>query len=364
MIIDFMEDCFCDEIRLSLDCLVRLYTTVYNSYSFEEVKRLEAYDDIYDVGNLLLINVQHAVLLCLRRPDIVSLKMEENLKNFFKMMTTESRVNQILDINSLYLTETIIRERKVRMDRRIVLMSSIQTEAHIFIKHLTVYILDLDFTLTDFAEYPNKKEFYLEDAIRERQFEPMLRMEVTGVQEQEDFLDSTFFWEYYDGPVEKVDVLILKFIMILRLYDQTIGLISDTISTMKLAYKEINPKTVFKVINDNMVKIILKIQKTVKKNKFEPFVKALRRYSPATIRYSLGLLVQIHNNLKRVCEETIFLSAILFYSNKEGLDPNMSKVMTTTMVNKIEPQKNRFHKDNIESIDDTILMFEKFYKEI
>ena len=349
--LDFLEDAFCGTNKLALECLVRLYTTVHHNYSFEEVKRAIAFDDIYDTGNLLMINVHHAIVLVLRRPDIATLKLEDNLKNFFKMFSVESRVNQILDINSIYLTETLIRERSRVVDRRIVLLDVINTEGRLFVKGFANYILDLDFELSHFSEYPDRKQFFLNDLIEEKLFEQMLLLEATPVNPEDDFLDSIFFWEFYEGHVDSMDYLILKFIMILRLYRETIDLLRDIVDMTKLSFKDITPKTVFKIIQDNMVKIVIKIHRTIENNKFEPFVKVLRTNSPATVKYCIGLLTDIYSSIRRLCEETVFLSAIIFFCNREKIDFTLSKVLTTSIINKIEPQKAKYHKDNLEWID-------------
>ena len=66
-------------------------------------------------------------------------------------------------MNSLYLTETIVRHRKKDMDKRIVTVDYFKTEGNIFIKGLVFYVLELDFDVSDYLELSEKKVFFFEE---------------------------------------------------------------------------------------------------------------------------------------------------------------------------------------------------------
>lgn len=354
LVFEFLEDAFTLEFPVSLECLVRMFTTIHQNYSFEEVNRLKAYDDIYDVGNLLMICVHHCIALAVRKPDLAGLRVEENLKNIFKMFAVESKVNQILDINSLYLTETLARERSKDLDKRLVTLNLIKSEAHIFLKGLSIYLFDLDFDVSDFAEYPENRKHFLEEVFEKNLFDPLLLQEICPVAENEDYLDSIFFWEFYEKSVDQMEHDILKVIMIVRLFYQVIGMIQDSIEMVRLIYPDPTPKYLHKIVHDNLLKMALKIVKTIKKNKFAPFAEKLKLQSPHTWKYLKSQLIETLLKVRKLCEEVIFFSAILFYSIKEGLEHTAGKIMTSSLVSKIEPQKMKYHRENLETIDSII----------
>ena len=120
---------------------VRLYCTIHHTYVFEDVKRTRSFDDMYDVGNLLLLGVHHCMTLTVRRPHTATLMIEDNLKDVYKMFTVESKVNQVLDINSLYLSWMLVKDRKKDFDRKIVMLPLIMSEGRMFLKGFFLYLL-------------------------------------------------------------------------------------------------------------------------------------------------------------------------------------------------------------------------------
>lgn len=338
---------------MTLECLIRLFTSVYLSYSFDETRRTVAYDDIYDVGNLLTIAVHHSLALVIRRPDLGYLKADDNLKQMFQMFASESRVNQIVDINSLYLSEILMRDRRKDLERKVLMLNTIKIESHIFMKGFSFYLSELTFDVSEFLDFPDTK-FCFEDLFEMKVFDQLIQMEVSPVTENDDFLDSIFFWEFYEGSIEPHEYQLLKFLMILRLYHRTIGMFRESIDVAKLSYKETTTKNLFMILPESMVKMAVLIIKTIKRNKFNSLVQKLVPLCPGFTAYFVQTLLLILLDMRKMCDETTFFSAIIHYVNKESINIDLTKIMTSTLVNKIEPQKLRYHKENLESIDNTV----------
>lgn len=336
IIIDFLEDSFCYGYKLSLECLVRLFATVHETYVFEEVKRTQSFDDIYDVGNLLMLVVHHAITLAVRRPDTASLMIEDNLKIMYRMFAIESKVNQILDINSLYLSWLLMRERKKDFDKRIIKLQYIASDGHIFIKNIAQYLLEVEFDVSEFADLPDSKKFFLEDLIAEKLFGPFLSLDLSPIAESDDYLDSIFIWEYYKGNVDSIEYLILKCIMILHVYNEVLSVIQDIVDMFRLSYGQPTSRNIARIIHDSMVKICLKIIRMIKRNKFESFSSKIKKLSPATVDMVKELLIGILDKLRDLGKETAFIGAILHYANKEAVDISMSRVLTSSLVARIE----------------------------
>lgn len=237
------------------------------------------------------------------------------------------------------------------MDKRIVTVDYFKTEGNIFIKGLVFYVLELDFDVSDYLELSEKKVFFFEELFEQKIFEAMLKFEISPVAEKDDFLDSIFFWQYYEGVVDPIEYLVLKMIMCVRLFVETIGLINDIIDQVKLSYDDTTNRNVFKIIHDNMVKTLLKISRTIKKNNFLSFFGRFSKTNVYSMRYLKDQIAQCLQKLKKISEETVFLSAIMYYANRENCDIQTSRVMTSVLVSKVEPQKIKYHKENLESID-------------
>jgi macrodomain Ter protein organizer (MatP/YcbG family) len=361
IVVDYLEDSFVFGYRVSLECLVRLYCTVHQTYVFEEVKRTKSFDDMYDVGNLLMLGVHHAIALTVRRPETATLMIEDNIKNMYRMFAIESKVNQVLDINSLYLSWLLIKERKKDFDRKIVMLQLIMSEGRMFLKGFTNYLLEIDFDVTEFADYPDGHKFFLEDMIAEKLFDSFLNMDLSPIAENEDFLDSIFIWEYYKGEVDSTEYLILKMIMILRLYIQVISLIRDIIDVVRLSYGEPTSRNIAKIIHDYMAKMVIRINQTIKKNRFEYFVAKLKKSSPKTVDLVRDTLVEILTQMQLLGQETTFVGAIIQQAVKENVDITMNRVLTSSFVAKLEVNGvSKLHKDFHEDMEKSI----KFFKEV
>lgn len=360
IVIDFLEDSFVFGYQVSLECLVRLYCTIHQTYVFEEIKRTKSYDDIYDVGNLLMLGVHHAIALMVRRPDTASLMIEDNLKSMYKMFAVESKVNQILDINSLYLSWLLIKERKKDFERKIVMLQLIMSEGRMFLKGFTNYLLEVDFDASDFADYPEGHKFFLEDMIAEKLFDPFLNLDLSPVGENEDFLDSIFIWEYYKGNVESIEYLVLKMIMILRLYSQTIGLIRDIIDVVRLSYGEPTMRNISKIIHDYMVKMCIRIIQTIRKNRFEVFVAKVKKSNPKTVDYVRDTLVEILTQMQLLGQETTFVGAIIQQAIKDNVDITMNRVLNSTFIAKLETGVvSKLPREFHEELEKTIKIFKE-----
>lgn len=347
---EMLENAFQDEFKLSLECLIRMFTSVHQSYSFDEVKRPIDYSDFYDIGNLLLLGVQHSICFAVRRPDLGNLRLEENLKYIFRMFATEGRVSPMLDCNSLYLTEMLMRGRVKNFERALVEIPLIRSEAHIFLKGLFVYLADMDFDMNELADFPERR-FFLEDLLEQKLLEPMLQLEVSPVSEKDDFLDSIFFWEFYDRPLENSEKAILRWLLMLRLFNQAIGMVQDTMVMSRITYDDSKLRMVSFVVQDNLIKICLKILRTIKKHRYNTFFQRMRKLSPQTAHYAKDLLLKIIHSIKQLSEQVIFFSALLFYANKEGLDLSTLKITTSKMIDKIDPLRVRYDKENKEVLD-------------
>lgn len=360
IVVDYLEDSFVCGYKVSLECLVRLYCTIHQTYVFEEVKRTKSFDDMYDVGNLLMLGVHHAIALTVRRPETATLMIEDNLKNMYRMFAIESKVNQVLDINSLYLSWLLIKERKKDFERKIVMLQLIMSEGRMFLKGFTHYLLEVDFDVTEFADYPEGRKFFLEDMIAEKLFEPFLNFDLSPIAENEDFLDSIFIWEYYKGDIDSVEYLVLKMIMILRLYSQVIALIRDIIDVVRLSYGEPTTRNISKIIHDYMVKMCIRISQTIKKNRFEFFVSKVKKTSPKTVELVRDTLIEILTQMQLLGQETTFVGAIIQQAIKESVDISMNRVLTSSFVAKLEVNGvNKLHKDFNEDIERNIKIFKE-----
>jgi hypothetical protein len=360
IVIDYLEDSFAFGYQVSLECLVRLYCTIHQTYVFEEVKRTKSYDDIYDVGNLLMLGVHHAIALTVRRPDTSTLMIEDNLKNMYKMFAIESKVNQILDINSLYLSWLLIKERKKDFERKIIMLQLIMSEGRMFLKGFTNYLLEVDFDVTDFADYPDTRKFFLEDMIAEKLFDQFLNLDLSPIAENEDFLDSIFIWEYYTGDVDSIEYLVLKMIMILRLYSQTISLIRDIIDLVRLSYGEPTTRNISKIIHDYMVKLCIRIIQTIKKNRFEFFCSRFKKSSPKTVDLVRDTLIEILSQMELLGQETTFFGAIIQQAIKENVDITMNRVLTSSFIAKLEVNGvNKLQRDFHDDMEKNIKIFKE-----
>jgi hypothetical protein len=334
--INYLEDSFAVGYKTSLECFVRLFATIHQTYVFEEVKRAPTFDDNYDIGNLLILVVHHAIALRIRRPDTTSLMIEDNLKIMYKMFTVESKVNQILDINSLYLTWLIMRDRKKDYDRRIVKLTAISSEGHIFLKGVTQYFIEMEFDLGNIESFPETKQFFLEGLLQEKLFDPFLSLDLSPISESDDYLDSIFVWEYYKGEVDPVEYLVLKFVMTLRAFTEVISVIHDTVDMLKLHYGQPTTRNVARIIHDSMSKMSLKVFKNIKGFDFDMFSQKFKESSPHLVAYVRNCFISLFDNLTELAKEVPYFGAILYYANKENVDVSMNRVLTSSLIAKLD----------------------------
>lgn len=336
VLIDYLEDSFAIGYKVSLECLVRVFVTVHQTYVFEEAKRSRSFDDNYDIGNLLMLVVHHAIALRVRRPDTASLMIEDNLKLMFKMFAIESKVNQILDINSLYLTWLIMRDRKKDFEKRRISLTMVSSEGHMFLKAIIQYILDIDFDIRELDDNSEGNKFFLEDLIQEKLFGPFLSLDLSPISESEDFLDSIFIWEYYKGEVRNEEYLLLKFIMILQVFNEIISVIHDIADMFRLQHGQPTTRNVTKIIHDSMAKISLKIFRILKNWNFDALNEKLAKSSPHTVAFVKELILGVHTKFTDLAKEIPFFGAFLYFTSKEGADLSLSRVLTSSVVTRLE----------------------------
>lgn len=352
---DMFEKCFQKNKKASLECVIKLCQTIYSTYGLEDIKRKQPNNGEYDIGHILVIGIQQSLTLAIRRPNCIRLKLDDNIKGLYSVLRAEGSTNIELDLNTIYISTMIFQFRAKVLEQKSVILQTVDSDVHKFLKGFMNYFIYLEFDINEMLEMSESKQFFLEELIQSQAFEPLLRLDYTAVAACDDYLESVFLWEAYEGIVEREEHNILRFILIIRLYQQLIGTLQDALDMSKLIYKNMTLKSIPKIIHDNFVKCTLKIYRVVRLSQWGPFTTSIAGKNPHTVAYMKAGILGCLNGIKRICEENIYFSIILYNSQKEFLEITESssqKIVSSSLVTKLEPQKMKLHKEMLEQLSE------------
>jgi hypothetical protein len=353
LLFDLLEESFQKNKKVSLECVVKLCQTIYSTYGLDDIKRKQPINGEYDIGHILVIGIQQCLTLAIRKPNCTMLKLDDNIKGLYSVLRAEGATNIQLDLNTIYLSTMVFQFRAKILEQKSVILQTVDSECHKFLKGFMNYFIYLEFDINEMMEMSETRQFFLEEMIQSQVFEPLMRLDYTAVAACDDYLESVFVWESFQGIIEAEELNILRFILIIRLYQQVIGTIQDALDMSKLIYKNMTLKSIPKIIHDNFVKCCLKIYRVVRLSQWGPFTASIAPKNPNTVGYMKAGILNCLNGIRRICEENIYFSIILYNSQKEFLEITESssqKIVSSSLVTKLEPQKMKLHKEMLEQL--------------